>query len=133
MNRDTWKFSFSISQVLAGAQKKLAYHTDRLNWWLGKKDEVMNLIRTEGLEIDESLAVGQISKHYSRGPEVTVRNDLREDLDECISKIREHRELCEVYDHWDLVLAGQNNPTGLLELDFKDYLFFFAHLAHERK
>lgn len=122
-NRDQWKFPHKASEVRAAAEKKLAHHQSRLGWWEDKKKEVMEKIKAEGLEIDESLA-NQVSSSYSRGPTVQVRNDLMNDLTETVQKVKEHRGKAEGYDAWVQVLAA--HPAANLDLDHKDWLHFFS-------
>lgn len=122
----SWKFPYAAGTVLQGARERLAHHQGRLDWWEAKKAEVLDNIRKEGLEIDESLAAGFANtKSYNRDTTVLIRNDLQRDLSEAASKVREHRGLRDDYQHWITVLEGQN-PSMTLELDFMDYLYFLA-------
>ena len=122
MNRDKWKFSYSVESILNKTQAKKSLHEERLAWWEAKKIEVMDKVKADGLEIDESLAT-TISNSYARGPQVQIRADLLEDLQECVGKIKEHRGKVEEFSAWEAVLNSQS-PRDMLELNYDDYLFF---------
>jgi len=58
MLRKHWGFEYTASKLAAAAEAKLAFHKEGLDWWKAKKDEVMVVIRSEGLEIDEKISLG---------------------------------------------------------------------------
>ncbi|MBK8751637.1 MAG: hypothetical protein IPL99_08285 [Candidatus Competibacteraceae bacterium] len=64
------------------------------------------------------------SRDWERGAQVTVRNDLKKDLDECLKKLAYHTGLIEDYSGWYQVLNA--NPEARLSLDHEDWLFFFG-------
>ena len=123
MKRDDWKFSYKADVLLDAATKKLAHHQGRLSWWTHKKEEVVTKVRAEGIEVDESLA-DTVSNSYNRGATVQIRNDLVQDLQECVSKMREHRNKAENYEAWTEVLASQGSAS--FDLNQDDWLFFFS-------
>lgn len=125
MNRDKWTFPYTADKLLEAATGKKAFHEGRLQWWTDKRKEVEDKIRSEGIEIDETLAdqAGKFSNSY-RGPQVQIRNDLVTDLDECVTKQKEHRSHIQHYDAWMQVLASQGQSTFNLNQD--DWLFFFG-------
>lgn len=128
MNRDDWKFPYTADKLLAAATDKKAFHEGRLTWWEGKRKEVEATIRSEGIEIDESVAAN-FGGTYSnaglgRGAQVNIRNDLVRDLQECVGKTSEHREKVKQYDAWAQVLASQGQASFDLHQD--DWLFFFG-------
>lgn len=121
-NRQEWKFSYQASKLLDASKAKLAFHTDRLDWWEKKKTEVLETVKAEGLEIDESVALGY--SNSGRSTSVNIRNDLLRDLNECVSKIEEHKSKVKVYDSWIQVLSSQGDASFDLHQD--DWLFFFG-------
>lgn len=121
-NRVKWEFSYAADKLLEAATAKNKFHTERLDWWGKKKEEVMTTIKAEGLEIDESVAFGYSNSARQTG--VSVRNDLLADLNECVGKITEHKALVKDYDAWIQVLASQGQSTFALHQD--DWLFFFG-------
>ena len=123
MIRNSWTFQYLNSELTDAAQKKFAFHSDRLKWWEQKKSEVMSKIKENGIDIDESVALGY--SNSGRNASVTVRVDLVKDLQECVSKISEHRTKVSDYDAWIQVLSSQHGQ-GLQELQQEDWLFFFG-------
>lgn len=124
MKRNDWEFPYSIGELNIASKVKHDHHMARLQWWNDKKAETIDKVKAEGIEIDESLA-DQISNSYGRGAQVQIRNDLVKDLQECVSKIREHRERVTEYDAWLQVLSAQSATRQLL-LNQNDWLFFFG-------
>ena len=127
MLRTTWKFPYPAARLAEAAQARHAYHDERLAWWTAKRAQVMETIRAEGLEIDERLVLAHPNpkaRDWDRGAKVMVRNDLQEDLDECLTKLRHHTEKRRDYDGW--MQALQANAGAPLELDIEDWLFFFG-------
>lgn len=123
MNRNVWKFSYTANRLCEAAKKKVEWHTGRKEWWTNKKEEVMTTIKSEGLEIDESVAF-KMSSSYNRNTTVNIRNDLLKDLDECVGKMSEHENKVKDYSAWVQVLESQGHVT--LELNHDDWLFFFG-------
>jgi len=126
MNRDKWTFPYTADKLLEAATNKKAFHEGRLQWWADKRKEVEAKIRSEGIEIDDTLA-DVVSNKFSGGyrePQVQIRNDLVKDLEECVTKAREHQLKIRDYDAWIQVLASQGQATFPLNQD--DWLFFFG-------
>lgn len=127
MNRDEWKFEYAATQLAEAAQAKARLHQERLSWWKGQKDQVMDTIRAEGLEIDEKV-VGQQSvmkgRDWQDATRVTVRNDLRQQLDECLKKLSYHTEKLHSFRGWIEILEA--NTQSRLALDHEDWRFFFG-------
>ena len=127
MLRKDWCFEYTASKLSEASTEKLAFHQERLNWWKAKRTEVMNTIRSEGLEIDEKIVLefrSPKSRDWDRGSQVMVRNDLQSDLSECLEKLSHHTEKVQQYDGWQQVLAA--NPQARVKLDIEDWLFFFG-------
>ena len=127
MQRKEWKFDYTASKLAEAAEIKCQFHKERLEWWRDKKDQVITQIRAEGLEIDEKIILEYVSpksRDWERGSQVTVREDLRKNLDECLKKLAYHTELIGNYHGWHQVLSA--NPEVRLSLDHEDWLFFFG-------
>lgn len=130
MNRASWKFTYTADRLLEAATSKKDFHAGRLDWWAAKRKETEALIRSEGIEIDESVAagaLGSLTSNYSnsgRGPSVSIRNDLVRDLTECVGKTSEHEAKIKDYGAWIQVLASQGQAS--LDLHQDDWLFFFG-------
>ena len=81
----------------------------------------------EGLEIDEKIVIGvhtPKARDWERANRVTVRDDLRMQLDEVLHKLKEHTGRLVAYDGWRQMLAA--NPEARLSLDIADWLYFFG-------
>jgi len=127
MNRDEWKFPYTADKLLEAATAKKTFHEGRLTWWQDKQKEVESTIKSEGIEIDESVAAGigtYTSTSLHRGAQVSIRHDLVRDLQECVGKVSEHREKIKGYDAWAQVLASQGQSS--FDLHQEDWLFFFG-------
>lgn len=127
MLRKEWKFPYPAQELAAAAEGKLAYHDERIRWWSDKRAQVMATIRAEGIEVDERIALSHPSpkaRDWERGAKVMVRNDLRDDLEECLEKLRWHTEQRRDYDGW--LQALKANGDQRVELDIEDWLHFFG-------
>lgn len=127
MLRSEWKFPYRAQTLAAAAESKLAYHDERIKWWTAKRAEVMATIRAEGIEVDERIVLGHASpkaRDWERGAKVMVRNDLKDDLEECLEKLRWHTDKRRDYDGW--LQALQANGDQRVELDIEDWLHFFG-------
>ena len=127
MQRKEWKFDYTASKLAEAAKTKHLHHQERFEWWKEKRDQVMAEIRKDGLEIDEKIALEYVSpkrRDWEQGAQVTVRNDLKKDLNECLEKLAYHTGLMNDYHGWHQVLIA--NPEARLSLDHDDWLFFFG-------
>jgi hypothetical protein len=127
MLRQDWCFNYSATKLAEAAQQKMAFHLQRLDWWKAKRAEVMTVIRSEGLKIDEKIALqyrNPKSRDWDGGSQVMVRNDLQKDLTECLEKLSHHTQQVQQYDGWQQVLAA--NANARVKLDIDDWLFFFG-------
>lgn len=127
MLRDDWEFEYRTADLAAAADKKRQHAEERLAWWTKKKEEVFAKIRSEGLDIDESLAeqYSSFSNKGAFGPRVVVRDDFQRDLNECAQKITEWGTKLRDYEGWHQVLSAQQ-PYSTLKLDHADWLHFFG-------
>lgn len=129
MLRTEWKASQRKDKVAEAAHMKLPYYNERLVFWRDKKQAVMATIRTEGLEVDERIAAGfsnPKSRNWQHGAQVMVRNDLHDDLEECLAKPEWHTARRDEYDGWRQVLCAKTDKSP--DLDIFDWLFFFGRV-----
>jgi hypothetical protein len=127
MQRKEWTFDYTASKLAEAAKTKHLHHQERFEWWKEKRDQVMAEIRKDGLEIDEKIALEYVSpkrRDWEQGAQVTVRNDLKRDLNECLEKLAYHTGLMNDYHGWHQVLNA--NAEARLSLDHDDWLFFFG-------
>jgi len=127
MQRNEWKFSYTARQLADAAESKVSYHDERLTFWKAKRDEVLDRIRAEGIEVDEKIALGYRnpkSRDWERGGQIVVRNDLQKDLEEVYEKLHWHTEKLNGYDAWQKVLSA--NADNTLQLDNEDWQYFFG-------
>jgi len=118
MLRQDWGFDYTATKLAEAAAQKQTFHQERLDWWKAKRLEVMNIIRSEGLEIDEKIALeyrNPKSRDWNQGSQVMVRNDLQKDLSECLEKLNHHTRQAQQYDGWQQVLAANQlgDPPAL--------------------
>ena len=127
MKRNDWTFDYTAARLAEAAQAKIAHHEARLAFWRGKRGEVLGRIRTEGIEIDEKIVLGYQSpkaQDWERANRITIRDDLRTQLDECHGKLRSHTDLAGQYKGWLAMLGA--NPEVRVPLDVEDWQFFFS-------
>ncbi len=127
MLRQDWGFDYTAAKLADAADQKKGFHQERLDWWKTKRMEVMTTIRSEGLEIDEKIALeyrNPKQRDWNQGSQVMVRNDLQRDLSECLEKLGHHTQQLQQYDGWQQVLVA--NPEARVKLDIDDWLFFFG-------
>lgn len=118
MQRNHWLFTYTGSQLLEAAKAKTNHHRERYNWWLARKDELLATIRTEGLEVSEAEALkhaGHKARDWNQGARVMVRNDLQNQLDECLHKLGFHAQELDAFQGWFQVF--ESNPGVNLPLD----------------
>ena len=129
MRRELWRFEYTANKLAEAAATKIKFHDERLEWWKVKRREVMDKIRSEGIEIDEKISLAYLSpkaRDWERSTQVTVRDDLRNRLTECQEKLAHHTQRRHEYNGWLQVLSA--NPEQRLRLDIQDWLFFFDQI-----
>ncbi|MFO1220946.1 MAG: hypothetical protein U1E89_21490 [Burkholderiaceae bacterium] len=128
MQRSNWNFEYDAPKLSEAAGRQLAFHTERLDFWLKKRQDVMTKIRSEGgIDVDERIVLGYRSpkaSDWERGAKVMVRNDLQDDLEECLSKLHHHTQLKSEYEGW--LRALDANPQASFKLDIEDWVYFFG-------
>lgn len=126
MQREKWNFSYSGAALADAARGKISFHAERLDWWKRKKDEVIAKIRSEGIEVDEKIALeysNPKARDWDKGGELLIRNDLRKQLAECFEKLSHHTGETSEYDAWVQTLDA--HPEQEFSLDIADWLYFF--------
>lgn len=126
MRREEWRFEYTASNLAEAAATKMAFHAERLQWWKDKRKQVMDEIRSHGLAIDETISMAYLnpkSQDWASSTQVSIRDDLRDNLTECQKKLAHHTQKQHEYDGWHQVLSA--NPEQRLRLVINDWLFFF--------
>lgn len=131
MRKDAWKVKYTGEELLAGAKEKLAFHQGRREFWVGKKNEVIEKIKAEGITVTESLVdeLGKIGYANTRsyndaGPRVQIDVALAAKVQEAAGKVHEHDAKIRAYSGW--VLQLENSRDSKFQLDHEDWLFFFG-------
>ena len=127
-NRTDWEFEYTASHLATAAKAQRDFRLSRVMAWEEKKTEVMQKVKDTGLTVHEGVAAEMAGTTYSNhaqgGAHVMVDATLQRDLNDCVSKIRTHREAAAEYDGWLQVLDA--NPESRLKLKHDDWMFFFG-------
>lgn len=127
MQRAYWAFIYTGEALAEAARIKISYHSESLEWWKAKKAEVTATIRSDGIEVDEKIALdysNPTARDWDRGGEILARNDLRKQLAECFEKLADHSNSIDDYNAWLQALTA--NPEQTFDLDIQDWQFFFG-------
>ena len=130
MKRNEWIFSYTVSKILEAAVAKVEWHKGRVEFWTDAKKQVLEKVKADGIEVDESLAkrIGSSSNDYNsinRGTTISIRDDYAADLREAVSKIKEHQYDLSGYAAWvDILTAADQHEFMSLQHD--DWLYFFG-------
>jgi len=132
MKRNTWKFTYAGKALAVASKLKLNYHQSRLTFWEKRQKEVEEQIQKDGVKIDKSQLLRMAnnaaqgfsaSNTYSRQPTVEINEEMLKDLNECLDKVRSHRQYFDDYSGWLQLFNAQ--PEAELKLHHDDYLYFF--------
>ena len=123
MKRNEWEFPYDSKVIMAAAAKKVEYHEGRLAFWEGKKVDTIRAIETGGIEVSESLG-GSTYSNTGRGAQIVVKANLQIDLNECTSKMEEHRS--KIANYQTYVDALTIAPDTSLQLTVEDIQFFYG-------
>lgn len=126
-NRTEWEFEYMASHLATAAKSQRDFRLSRVAAWEEKKAEVMQKVKDTGLTVHEGVAAEMAHSTYSnsqQGAHVMVDATLQRDLNDCVTKIRTHREAAAEYDGWLQVLDA--NPESRLKLKHDDWMFFFG-------
>ena len=126
MERNKWQFEYTAHKLAEAAVERKAHHESRLDWWKRQKAELLEQIKAEGLEVNESVAnrFEGITDMSSRSPQIMVRTEFQEKMRECHNRIHVHQELIFEYSSWIAMLSA--NPEQRVLLDIQDFTFFFG-------
>lgn len=124
-NRDDWEFEYTASALAKAAAAQRDFRVGRVEVWEQKKTEVMAKIKDTGLTVHEGVAASMANYTSGhQGAQVMVDSTLQRDLNECVAKIRTHRDAAQEYGAWVQVLDA--NPESRLKLKHSDWQFFFG-------
>src|SRR5262245_30132487 len=130
MKRNEWGVEYTGAKLAVAANEKASYHSQRVLVWQQKKEDVIAEIRSDGMQINESI-VDEMRKlgnyttsNIGDGPSVTIRHDLLERLGEAHSKVVRHEKLVKEYDAWLQMMNAHNDHRFFLQHD--DWLYFFG-------
>ena len=127
MNRSDWEFEYTASNLATAAKAQRDHRNARVKVWEEKKVEIMQKVKDTGLTVHEGVAAqmaNYTASAHQQGATVMVDATLQRDLNECVTKIRQHRDAATEYDAWVQVLEG--NSEARLKLKHNDWLFFFG-------
>jgi hypothetical protein len=118
--RNTWEFRYRPSEVLDAAQKRLAHHKERLDWWQKEMSMAEKELKEKGFEYRE--------EHRSMGADLVIVGDpqLAKRVSDCRRKISEHQQSLNVHETWVRALRGkaEREPKTDLILKIEDVVFF---------
>jgi Zn ribbon nucleic-acid-binding protein len=123
MRRDAWTFDYAARDLAEAAAKRCTHHQQRTAWWESKKTETLAQIRESGIEISESVATGYSAANATFGPQLRIKDEVKQALTECFVKIKEHTAAARKYEGWSKFLNA--NPDAELKIDQSDWAFFF--------
>lgn len=126
-NRDDWEFEYTAGKLADAAQQQHSHRLARVKAWEEKKAEVMAKVRESGLTVHEGVAESMMNyttMAQGHGAQVMVDATLQRDLNECVTKINQHRLAATEYEGWIQVLSA--NPEARLKLKHDDWMFFFG-------
>jgi hypothetical protein len=130
MNRDTWTFRYTAKQLAEATKAKIEHHDKCLEFWDGRREQLIAEIRADGIEVNEKAVLQTPERmnikgrDWTTGGDVMIRNDLRKSLTETYEKLAYHTSRRDQYKGW--LKAFTDNPENSHELDMDDWLFFFG-------
>lgn len=131
MKRDDWEVPYTGEQIAKAASDKKVFHTGRVTWWTQKKNELMDKIRSDGLNITESVVDELAKTGYANttnnaygAPTIQIDAGLQMQLREAHQKVGAHKALVGQYDAWIQMLS--NHRAVIFGLDNDDWMYFFG-------
>jgi hypothetical protein len=130
MNRDQWAFRYNATQLAEATRAKIDHHTKCLEFWDGRREQLIVEIRADGIEVNEKTVLQTPERmnikgrDWTSGGDVMIRNDLRKSLAETYEKLAYHTSRRDQYNGW--LQAFTDNPENSHELDMDDWQFFFG-------
>lgn len=130
MKRNEWTVPYTGLTLAGAAEAKKLFHKERHEWWAEKRAEVIEKIKSDGLEVTDSI-VDELSKtgyantaSMGHGPTVQIDAALQNHLAEAHSKMKQHEKLVKEYDAWAQMMHSQRDAIFNLQLD--DWTYFFG-------
>jgi hypothetical protein len=86
MNRDQWTFRYNATQLAEATRTKIDYHNKCLEFWDGRRTQLIAEIRADGIEVNEKTVLQTPERmnikgrDWTTGGDVMIRNDLRKSL-----------------------------------------------------
>lgn len=130
MNRDQWTFRYNATQLAEATRTKIDYHNKRLEFWDGRRTQLIAEIRADGIEVNEKTVLQTPERmnikgrDWTTGGDVMIRNDLRKSLAESYEKLSYHTTRRDQYKGW--LQAFTDNLENSHELEMDDWQFFFG-------
>lgn len=127
-NRHEWKVQYTGAKLASAAAEKKAFHEGRHTWWVEKRQETISKIRSEGINITDSI-VDELGKSYSSNvshakPTIQIDAALQAHLMESHGKMKSHESLIKDYDSWAQMMGA--HPDAVFELHQEDWVYFFG-------
>lgn len=122
--RSSWKFQYSIMDLLAASQARLAHHKARLESWTAQRAESLGRLRDAGFEVRDYTQMENFSSTSAHtGVQVVVDRALQDRVADCSRKVNEHDGKVREFERWVAVLASQPG-TKVYDVTMDDALFF---------
>lgn len=124
MNRTNWTFPKLGKDLIEPAQKCLAFHTERLDFWRNQLDEATAKLKAEGVTIEDLPEAEAFEGTMSYRGDMSVKIDvsISNRIRQCQQKGRQHQESVREYERW--IRAFAQNPNGSFDLDIDDLEHF---------
>ena len=122
--RNEWVCELSVAEILEAAKEKLKWHKDRLDFWTETREKTEAQIKNSGLTIEKSVAAGYSTT--GRPPSVSIDSAMLADLNECNTKIAEHKNKEFGYASWVQFLSSCR-PKDRYMLNPEDWRYFYSH------
>jgi len=130
MNRDQWTFRYNATRLAEATRTKIDYHNRCLEFWDGRRTQLIAEIRADGIEVNEKTVLQTPERmnikgrDWTTGGDVMIRNDLRKSLAESYEKLSYHTTRRDQYKGW--LQAFTDNLENSHELEMDDWQFFFG-------
>ena len=129
MKRNEWTVPYTGKQLAEAAAAKKAYHEGRHKWWSDKREEVIAKIKSDGMQITDSIVDEMAKSGYANtsrvgGPVVEIDAALQAHLAEAHQKVHDHARLVKEYDAWQQMMSAHS--TAAFPLMQADWMYFFG-------
>lgn len=128
--RNGWEFSHSITEILDGVSKQIAFREARIAFWRDIERETREVFKTgAGLTMTDTpdAFAMSVSNYHRGGPQIQIEPKLRDTFIQAMNKITEHTAARLEYINWQKVLKGaaKKGAARELEMTYPDWLYFF--------